>query len=89
MVDLGPFEHKVDDGLPLRKTTFQVLNALLDRYTSELDHRVFVEHVKQGLVDANDIQILTYQVKTRHPSACVRAVRVCVSVYACVFNCVS
>ena len=36
-VDLGPFKHKVDEGLPIRKAAFQLLETLQDRASDCID----------------------------------------------------
>eukprot|EP01012_Entosiphon_sulcatum_P043475 TRINITY_DN577_c0_g1_i1.p2 TRINITY_DN577_c0_g1~~TRINITY_DN577_c0_g1_i1.p2 ORF type:complete len:1259 (+),score=388.11 TRINITY_DN577_c0_g1_i1:1133-4909(+) len=66
-VNLGPFKHKVDDGLELRKAAFECLDILLDNTgsTSLLeflnDYPTFLRHVLHGLVDENqDIVMLSH-----------------------------
>ena len=62
VVNLGPFKHKIDDGLPLRKAAFQALETLLEVAPHRLDLSEFVRSVQIGLVDHDDIQIVTYQI---------------------------
>jgi len=62
ILDLGPFKHKVDDGLPLRKAAFQCLETLLDVAPHRLDLSEFIKKIQIGLVDHDDIQIVTYQI---------------------------
>ena len=62
-VDLGPFKHRVDDGLPLRKACFQCLETLLDCTPHKIDLFEFIKYLKNGLCDESpDIQMLTYQI---------------------------
>jgi len=62
-VDLGPFKHRVDDGLPLRKAAFTCMDSLLDSTPHKIDLFEFVKYLKNGLVDESpDIQMLTYQI---------------------------
>jgi len=75
-VDLGPFKHRVDDGLPLRKAAFTCMDSLLDSTPHKIDLFEFIKFLKNGLVDESpDIQMLTYQifykVGTFHGSAIV------------------
>lgn len=60
IVDLGPFKQKVDDGLPLRKLAFQALDTLLQSSPHLFDVGAFINHIKAGLADHDDVQILTY-----------------------------
>ena len=48
-VDLGPFKHKIDDGLELRKATFECMDVLLDACADRLDYTAFLEHLESGL----------------------------------------
>eukprot|EP01061_Rhynchopus_euleeides_P021037 TRINITY_DN34207_c0_g2_i1.p1 TRINITY_DN34207_c0_g2~~TRINITY_DN34207_c0_g2_i1.p1 ORF type:complete len:1278 (+),score=657.22 TRINITY_DN34207_c0_g2_i1:86-3919(+) len=69
MVNLGPFVHKVDDGLELRKSAFECIDILLDGSLSGdslldylNDYMVVAEHLTQGMAVAQgkDIQILNF-----------------------------
>lgn len=60
-VDYGNFKEKVDDGLPLRKTTFQALAVLLETGSKRINMQEFVSHVIGGLTDVADIQIPAFK----------------------------
>lgn len=64
-VDLGPFREKVDDGLPLRKAAFMVMDTLGEKALQWLDFNAYVSHLVNGLTDVDDVQLLTYQVLYR------------------------
>lgn len=48
-VDLGPFKHKIDDGLELRKAAFECMDVLLDACADRLDYHAFLKHLESGL----------------------------------------
>ena len=48
-VDLGPFKHKVDDGLELRKAAFEAMDVLLDTCRSRLAIDAFLRPLRNGL----------------------------------------
>merc|ERR1712228_459964 len=50
-VDLGPFKHRVDDGLPMRKAAFTCMDSLLDSTPHKIDLFEFIKYLKNGLVD--------------------------------------
>jgi len=65
-VDLGPFTHKVDDGLPLRKAAFQCLDTLLESVSHSLDLLEFLKFLANGIKDESpDINMLSYQILAR------------------------
>lgn len=48
-VDLGPFKHKIDDGLELRKAAFECMDVLLERCKDRINMSDFITHLEQGL----------------------------------------
>ena len=59
-VAMGPFKHKVDDGLEIRKSAFETLYALLDEPASRqrLDMSSFYDRIIAGVGDEHEIKIL-------------------------------
>jgi len=60
-VDLGPFKHKVDDGLPLRKFAYTVSCSLLAAYPEQMASPALIDLVLQGLADNEDVQVICCQ----------------------------
>merc|ERR1712217_933765 len=60
-VDLGPFKHKVDDGLPLRKFAYTVGISLLSAYPEQVASPAAIDLVLQGLADNEDVQVICCQ----------------------------
>ncbi|KAJ5894761.1 hypothetical protein N7495_006452 [Penicillium taxi] len=62
-VPMGPFKHKVDDGLELRKTAYEVLHASLDTpftisHFSQFFNRT-VNRILAGIEDEQDIRTIS------------------------------
>lgn len=64
-VDLGPFKHKVDDGIELRQAAFEAMYTLLDTCITQLDLHDFISQLASGLVDVYDIQMLVHLILIR------------------------
>merc|ERR1712113_1260482 len=60
-VDLGPFKHKVDNGLPLRKFAYTVCTSLLSAYPEQVASPTLIDLVLQGLADNEDVQVICCQ----------------------------
>jgi len=60
-VDLGPFKHKVDEGLENRKAAFEAMNTLLENCLDRLDVNAFIAQLVEGLKDPSyDIKMLSH-----------------------------
>lgn len=60
IVEMGPFKHRVDDGLDVRKAAYEAAYTLLDTCTSSLQmHDLFVR-VNAGVSDDNEIRAISY-----------------------------
>lgn len=57
-VQMGPFKHKVDDGLEVRKSAYETLYALMETAFSRIASLEFYNRVIAGLSDDNDIRAL-------------------------------
>ncbi|KAF5385600.1 hypothetical protein D9757_006791 [Collybiopsis confluens] len=53
-VQMGPWTHKVDDGLDARKTAYETMYTLLDTCLPKLDLHEFLGRVLVGLSDDSD-----------------------------------
>ena len=49
VVDLGPFKHRIDDGLELRKAAFEAMDVLLERCSGRLSIPAYMDPLKAGL----------------------------------------
>ncbi|KAI8099719.1 armadillo-type protein [Halteromyces radiatus] len=59
-VEMGPFKHKVDDGLELRKAAYECLYTLLSTCLDRIDIHGYLDCVRIGLNDQHDIKMLVY-----------------------------
>lgn len=60
-VQMGPFKHKVDDGLEIRKSAYETLYALLETAFAKLsptDMSDCFDRIVAGITDEHDIRIL-------------------------------
>ena len=58
VVTVGPFTHRVDDGLDLRKAAFEAIDVLLDGLPPDaLDMPAFMAALRAGLADHVDVKL--------------------------------
>jgi len=50
-VDLGPFKHKIDDGLQIRKAAFALVDTMIERIPERIDATLLTEVAIKGLDD--------------------------------------
>lgn len=61
-VDLGPFKHKVDDNLPLRKLSLNILGTILQNIVDKFDAPGTMQIAALLLADNDDVKVLFLQV---------------------------
>ncbi|KAF5339321.1 hypothetical protein D9611_009897 [Ephemerocybe angulata] len=65
-VQMGPWTHKVDDGLETRKTAYETMYTLLDTCLAKLDLHLFLSRVVPGLADDSDeIKVISHMMLFR------------------------
>lgn len=57
-VQMGPFKHKVDDGLELRKSAYETLYALMETSFTRIPLPDFYDRVIAGVSDEHELKIL-------------------------------
>ncbi|KZV81117.1 TIP120-domain-containing protein [Exidia glandulosa HHB12029] len=66
VVQMGPWQHKVDDGLEARKTAYETMYTLLDTCLARLDVHELLSRVLAGLADsADEIKVLCHMMLFR------------------------
>ncbi|KAK4052490.1 hypothetical protein OIV83_002292 [Microbotryomycetes sp. JL201] len=60
IVEMGPFKHKVDDGLDIRKTAYECMHTLLDSCVKDIEVNEFLTKVVAGLKDEEEVKKLCY-----------------------------
>ena len=59
IVEMGPFKHRIDDGLEARKLAYEIMVSLLEDFFDEMDQEALVNHACAGLSDtAMEIRIV-------------------------------
>lgn len=61
-VDLGPFKHKVDDNLPLRKAALTCIETIVDTMPECLDAPSLMSVMPLLLTDKDEIKLKTHQI---------------------------
>ncbi|TFK71706.1 TIP120-domain-containing protein [Pluteus cervinus] len=65
-VQMGPWTHKVDEGLEARKTAYETMYTLLDTCLTKLDLHEFLGRVLPGLADNSDeIKVISHMMLFR------------------------
>jgi cullin-associated NEDD8-dissociated protein 1 len=57
-VSMGPFKHKVDDGLELRKSAYETLYALMETAFQSIPIPAYYDRIQAGVSDEHEIKIL-------------------------------
>lgn len=65
IVEMGPFKHRVDDGLEPRKAAYEACYTLLDTCLGRFDSLEMLEVVLRGLTDDNEIKAICYLMLSR------------------------
>ncbi|KAL0093191.1 TATA binding protein interacting protein [Phycomyces blakesleeanus] len=73
-VEMGPFKHKVDDGLEIRKAAYECMYTLLGTCLDKIDVHGFLDRVRAGLEDQHEIKMLGYLMLIRLSKIAIRAV---------------
>ncbi|GAA6006246.1 hypothetical protein JCM11491_002083 [Sporobolomyces phaffii] len=60
IVEMGPFKHKVDDGLDIRKAAYECMHSIFETCLKEITIEPFLARVLAGLSDEEEIKKICY-----------------------------
>ncbi|GAA5975297.1 hypothetical protein JCM5350_006418 [Sporobolomyces pararoseus] len=60
IVEMGPFKHKVDDGLDIRKAAYECMHSIFETCLKEITIEPFLVRVLAGLSDEEEIKKICY-----------------------------
>ncbi|GAA5906905.1 uncharacterized protein JCM6883_005725 [Sporobolomyces salmoneus] len=60
IVEMGPFKHKVDDGLDIRKAAYECMHSIFENCLKEITIEPFLVRVIAGLSDEEEIKKICY-----------------------------
>ncbi|KAF9154219.1 Cullin-associated NEDD8-dissociated protein 1 [Linnemannia schmuckeri] len=60
IVEMGPFKHRVDDGIEIRKSAFECMYTLLEKCRDRVEIFAFIDRILVGLIDQPDIKMLCH-----------------------------
>ncbi|KAI9731003.1 MAG: hypothetical protein M1834_005464 [Cirrosporium novae-zelandiae] len=64
-VQMGPFKHKVDDGLDVRKSAYETLYSFLDTVFTRMNISSTFERILDGIEDESDIRTFSHLMLTK------------------------
>src|SRR3569833_15804 len=65
-IDLGPFKHRVDEGIPIRKAAFSLIDSLVEKLPGKVDNTQIIELSIRGIDDsAEECMILSLHILGR------------------------
>mmetsp|Transcript_7282 Transcript_7282/g.14358 ORF Transcript_7282/g.14358 Transcript_7282/m.14358 type:complete len:826 (+) Transcript_7282:1-2478(+) len=80
-IDLGPFKHKIDDALPLRKASLAILDSALTQCPSHLDVGAILPRMSACFGDDDDVKIAAHQLAIKFAKTHPAVVAGCVGSY--------
>jgi cullin-associated NEDD8-dissociated protein 1 len=64
-IDLGPFKHKIDDGLEQRKSAFDCLGILINKCWDDIpNHESILEAIVKGVADVYEVKLKCHDLLT-------------------------
>jgi cullin-associated NEDD8-dissociated protein 1 len=64
-VHMGPFVHRKDDGVELRKAAYEILRAVIENYDISDSLSLVMTSLLQGLKDDDDVKLIVYRILRR------------------------
>lgn len=69
-IEMGPFKHKIDKRIEIRKATFECMYALATNCIDSINVFEFLSYFEKGLSDEHEIKMLAYLMIIRFITLC-------------------
>uniref|UniRef100_A0A0N5C0K3 TIP120 domain-containing protein n=1 Tax=Strongyloides papillosus TaxID=174720 RepID=A0A0N5C0K3_STREA len=69
-IEMGPFKHKIDKRIDIRKATFECMYALANNCIDSINVFEFLSYFEKGLSDEHEIKMLAYLMIIRFINLC-------------------